>query len=196
VKCTRGFTAKIYHDYDCDQPWSGDDGVRIVVLARNSIDPSKGACGRDPVEVMAWAKANAREWYVTNLFKYEHSGVAYRAGEFNPFGCPWDSGQVGIVALKKSEWGRGKGERNAKRLAYAKNVAEEYGRWANGETYGYTLHDPDGNEVDSCWGFIGRENVEAEAKDVAIAAADNADRQRVKRLKTMIRNRVPLERRV
>ncbi|QIV65788.1 hypothetical protein Cp1R7AA1_028 [Mesorhizobium phage Cp1R7A-A1] len=201
-----GWSAEISHDEDCEQPYDGDEGVKIVVLHRNYIDPAKGKLGRSADEVQQWAKDNARDWYVTNLYMYEHSGVAYRAGERNPFSCPWDSGQVGIVALKKSDWGRGKGERNAKRLEYAKGVAEEYGRWANGECYGYVLRDPEGEERDSCWGHIGFEWVEESAKEAAIHAykqqlqqeaeeREAARKARQARTKAYIRNHVPLERR-
>ncbi|MBS3648821.1 hypothetical protein KEU06_09405 [Pseudaminobacter sp. 19-2017] len=207
IKLPNGWSAEIHQDEDCERPYQDDDAVRIVVLHGRYIDPAKGNCGSDPDEVARWVKENARDWFVTNLYLYDHSGVAYRAGERNPFSCPWDSGQVGIVALKKSEWGRGKGERNAKRLEYAKSVAEEYGRWANGECYGYVLHDPEGEESDSCWGHIGYDWVCEAAKDAA-EAGEKARQRRLKeeqeerrlarqsRTKAYIRNHVPLDRRV
>jgi hypothetical protein len=202
-KTAPGFTAQIMHDDDCERPYGDDEGVKLVVLHRNYLDPAKGALGRTADEVAAWMKENAREWYFANLYMYEHSGVAYRAGMSNPFSCPWDSGQVGIVALKKSDWGRGKGERNAKRLEYARTVAEEYGRWANGECYGYILHDPDGNERDSCWGHIGYEWVTEEAAKHAyeqhqIQEAREREEARLARqakTKAYIKHHVPLERR-
>lgn len=173
-----GVYAEIIHDPDCDSPYDDDDAIKIVILHRNYSDPAKGECGRDADEVLAWCKANEREWFITNLYMYEHGDVALRAGERNPFSCPWDSGQVGIVALKKSQWGRGKGERNAKRLQYAKDAAEEYGRWINGETYGYVVKNEDGDDLDSCWGFIGFDYVKEEAEDSAkYYVKDEAERQ-------------------
>jgi hypothetical protein len=150
-----GVTVKVVHDDDAGEaPYAGDDGVRIVVLHRNYIDPAKGACGKTGDEVTEWAEENAAEWFVANLYMYEHSGVAYRAGMSNPFGCPWDSGQVGIVALKRSEWGTGNLD-DDQLLEYAKNVATEYGQWANGEVYGYIISTPDDDHADSCWGYVG-----------------------------------------
>jgi hypothetical protein len=94
-----------------------------------------------------------------------------------------DSGRVGIVALKRSEWG-GTGvtgpEREAALLEYAKNVAEEYGRWMNGECYGYTIIDPrdEGYDGGSCWGFVGFEHVENEATEaLAYAAKEFVDKE-------------------
>ena len=167
-----GIITTIEYDSDCESPFDGDDGIRIVVLHRRYSDPAKGACGSDPNEVMQWAKDNAKDWFVAPLWLYDHSGVAYRAGVANPFSCPWDSGQVGIIALKRSEWGSGK-ESDAKLLEYAKNAAETYGQWANGECYGYRVikarrfedgeicrDEDEGEEIDSCYGFIGYDGVE------------------------------------
>ena len=59
-------------------------------------------------------------------------------------------------------------------LTYAQRVAETYTEWANGECYGYILHDADGHEIDSCWGFIGRDAVVAEAQEAAHACVRRA----------------------
>lgn len=159
-------TVKIIHDSDCEEPSSDDEAVKIVICHRRFTNPSPDV-GGDADEVMEWVKANRKEWYVTNLFMYEHGNVALRAGERNPFGCQWDSGQVGIIAIKKSEFGRGKGERNAKRLEWCKNIAEEYGQWMNGECYGYVIEDEDGEQLDSCWGYIGLDYAKEEANSAA-----------------------------
>jgi hypothetical protein len=166
IRFDHGVYAEIVHDEDCSEPNDGDSAVKIVILSRNYSNPSP-ECGDEPDEVAAWAKANAKEWYCANLYMYQHSGVALRAGLNNPFGCPWDSGQVGIIALKKSEFGRGKGELNSKRLAWAQSTAEEYGRWMNGECYGYRLMNEEDEELDSCWGYVGFEFAEEEAKEAA-----------------------------
>lgn len=173
-----GLMAEIQMDQDCERPYSDDDAVRIVVLHRRYLDPAEGKCGKTPEEVARWEKQNARDWYVVPLWLYDHSGTVYRVGGSNPFSCPWDSGRAGIIALKKDEWGKGKGERNAKRFEYAQGIAEEYTKWANGECYGYVLHDADGEELDSCWGFIGMETAEEEAREAARLhiADDSADR--------------------
>lgn len=41
---------------------------------------------------------------------------------------------------------------------------EEYSRWANGECYGFVIKDRNGEMVESCFGFIGYEYAEEEAK--------------------------------
>ena len=56
----------------------------------------------------------------------------------------------------------------ARRYEMARQDLETYSEWANGEVYGYTLTDADGNEVDSLWGMYGFDYCQAEAN----AAAD------------------------
>lgn len=173
--------AVIEYDEDCEAPYADDDGVRIVILHRKYSNPSK-ECGTTPDEVQAWCEENAGEWFIAPLWMYEHSGVALRAGASNPFSCQWDSGGVGIVALKRSEWGRqelAEPEREAALLDYAKGVAEIYGRWMNGECYGYSIVDPrDASyDGDSCWGYVGLENVQEAAKDALEYAAKDLKEQ-------------------
>lgn len=168
--------AEIEYDHNCEAPYGGDDAVVIVILHGEYDDPSKGACGTTPQEVAAWCSEHEDEWFSVPLWAYIHGGIALAAGQGNPFSCPWDSGQVGVVALKRSKWGdaRAEGpEREAALLGYAKSVAEEYGRWMNGECYGYTIVDPRNAcyDGDSCWGFVGFERVEEEAKDALERAA-------------------------
>lgn len=167
IEFENGLVAEIVHDQDCEMPYADDEGVRIVVLHRRYKDPSEGKCGSNPAEVERWIKENARDWYVVPLWMYDHSGTAYGVGEQNPFTCPWDSGRVGIVALRKDEWGKGRGELNSRRLEYAKSVAEAYTSWANGDCWGYVLKDAEGIEVDSCFGFIGMDTVEEAAREAA-----------------------------
>jgi hypothetical protein len=44
-----------------------------------------------------------------------------------------------------------------------------FNQWLNGECYGYQLEDEEGNETDSCWGYIGDsdEVLEMLAKELA-----------------------------
>lgn len=159
-----------------------------------------------------------RRAVVLPVFKYEHGGVAYSTGAFS---CPWDSGQVGWTFATRAEilanWS-GKRLTAALRKKAADLLTagvKTYSQWANGEVYGYVIHtaedpedddslDHDGDHADSCWGFYGFEEVRAEGRSSAEymeaerlktaameALAARHDRQA--RLKTFIRNRVPLQ---
>lgn len=119
------------------------------------------------------AKALDRGAIWLPLWKYEHGGAAYRAAESNPFRCPWDSGQVGYVFAKKEDVRKEYGVKRitpairAKVLDVLRAEVETYSQWANGEVYGFRVLDSDGEELDSCWGFIGMEHVQEAAREAA-----------------------------
>jgi len=75
-----------------------------------------------------------------------------------------------------------------------------FGDWAFGNVYGYQIEDENGEEIDSCWGFYGDYDApfgavhEAEAAINWHIACDKKDR--IEKIKTWIRNRVPLHHRL
>jgi hypothetical protein len=159
-----GVTGYLVDDPDAERPFTDDDAVCIVVLHGRYVDPSMGRCGRTPDEVASWCHDNAAKWYTVPLWMYDHSGTTYGVGLINPFSCPWDSGRVGIVALRRVDWGNGD-EPDSKMFEYASSVASGYSRWANGDCWGYVVEDADGEELSSCWGFIGQEDAREEMVD-------------------------------
>jgi len=163
IELEGGMKAKIVHDPDCGQPFEEDESIRIVVLHGKYSDPSEGKCGRSPEEVLAWVKENGGEWFTIPLWLYDHSGTSYRTGWTNPFHCPWDSGQVGIVALKRADF-----DLDDKELEKAaENIASTYSEWANGECYGYVIEDEEGNDLEACFGYVGLDDVIEAAKEAA-----------------------------
>jgi hypothetical protein len=183
-----GLTVRIVVDQDCPSPREDDNLGTIVGWHRSYLlgdDEKRGQTPRrtheTPDDFLAWTKTlkgDDRIAVMLPVAMFDHSGVALYIGNgphtFDPGG--WDSGQVGwIYATRKAV----KENFTVKRiteatLAKAKEVltgeVEEYGRYVNGETYGYVVEDPDGESVDSCWGFIGFDYVKDEATSAAKAA--------------------------
>lgn len=150
-----GIKLVIESDSDLENPYGDDEGVKIVVLHGRYTNPCKDVKDMDAANAFEAAnEGDDSEWYVVKLWLYDHSGTAYRVGGSNPFSCPWDSGRVGFVALKRSEWGGGK-EDDSKLFKYAQGVAEGYSDYANGNGYAYTITDRDGELLASSPGFIG-----------------------------------------
>jgi hypothetical protein len=73
--------------------------------------------------------------------------------------------------------------------------ADIFGAWAFGECYGFVIESPDGESLDSCWGFIGSDFEKSGLAEAATEAADSilesAAERRTEKLKELIRNRVP-----
>lgn len=97
------------------------------------------------------------------IYLYDHSGITIST---SPFGCRWDSGQIGWIYTTKEQsrrWFLAK--RITKRIKRHINEiliaeVEEYDQYIRGNCYCYTIEDEDGNEIDSCGGFIGDDPLE------------------------------------
>jgi len=84
------------------------------------------------------------------LYLYDHSGLTVST---KPFSCPWDSGQIGWVYITQEQADlMGTSKEDFERILL--NEVEEYDKFLRGEVYGYIITE-NGEEVDSCGGFIG-----------------------------------------
>jgi hypothetical protein len=179
VEKVNGLTIRIKHDYDnsAESPVAEDEAVIFAVLHRRYLNPAKKRTEGDFNSVdgiEAFIKRNKgprAKWVVFPLYMYDHGRTVYRCAETvsNPFigrlpqgHAEFDSGRVGIIALKRSEWGKSKSM-----YEYAQQVCQTYTQWANGDVYGYVIEDADGEEVNSCWGFIGMESALDDARTFA-----------------------------
>ena len=107
------------------------------------------------------------------LYIYDHSGIVLGFNQsVYPFNDPWDAGQVGWVYATHQDIRKDQGckyitkriKDEVDRLFRAE--LEEYNRYLSGDVYGYRLvksyncptcgQDVE-EELDSCWGFSGRE---------------------------------------
>ena len=144
---------EIHHDRDCESPISlGDsEGIHLALgNLNNRYFSPKGA-----ISIEQGKELDRRKWHAFPVYMYAHSGIALST---TPFSCPFDSGRLGTLYLKKSEFPP-KTRRKSALL-----ILEEWANYANGNCYGYRIL-KDGEEIDSCWGFIGSKSVETAAKE-------------------------------
>ena len=181
-----GYTVAIQQDSDAETPRHDSNLGTFWTMERNTNSPDPLTCRGNAFQSLAdllncagtWEsirKALDKQAVWFPVWKYEHSGVVYAAADSNPFSCPWDSGQAGVIFALKADVRK---EYSVKRVdaatrAKAEKVlqgeVETYSQWANGEVYGYTVTDEAGEEVDSCWGFIGLDYAREEAKEACAA---------------------------
>ena len=105
---------------------------------------------------------NPDYWYYP-VFAYIHSGVVF---SLSPFSCRWDSGCCGYFAVKRPSKG-GEWKTQKAFLKYAVGLIKDLNLHVSGDYYGIKaseLVDGEWEEVDACWGYLGREYAEAEAK--------------------------------
>jgi len=165
------WTVTIEYDQDCMSPRDCDNLGTMVCWHRCYTlgDPHDF---RTPDDFLAWFKAQPgyAGAVILPVYMLEHSGVWLSTGDFRD---PWDSGQVGwIYCLPETI----RKEYRCQRITKARRddvrriltvEVEEYGRYVNGECYGYVIEDANGETLDSCWGFIGYEYVCEAAKEAA-----------------------------
>jgi len=150
-----GFSFRIVlDDTGCvESPLDDNESVAFFVFHRRFENPSE-ALARDLDELAEWEAENENEWESFPLYLYQHGGTCYRPSrEGNPFSCPWDSGRIGSIALKRADF-----RADADLFKIAEAICEDYTSWGNGEIYGFEILDFSGDVLDSCWGFVGHPN--------------------------------------
>jgi hypothetical protein len=144
---------------------------------------------------------NSKEYICLPLYLYEHSGMTMNTIGFS---CPWDSGQVGIIFVSKAKakeeynWKVITKERENTIKRYLKAEVEIYDQFLTGEVYGYQITNiKSGEMTDSCYGFYGEIDY---CMDEAIGTVqwniNNDIKTHAEKVKTWIKNRVPLEKRL
>ena len=109
------------------------------------------------------------------LYMYDHSGITIST---SPFGCQWDSGQIGWIFIEEKQWELIMGEdmdRSEDRLdRIIESDVETYDKFIMGEVYGYELYEIEtcnlGCEhkklVESCWSFYDEEDCREEGMNM------------------------------
>lgn len=166
-----GLRALIYPNEDAEPPDSwGDDSVLLVTTSNRYFE--RVPKGWDPASSATPKEAKRRGYHCLPLYMYAHSGVALSLGRGYPFNCPWDSGQVGYCLVQKNQ-----GFRNIQKTAAG--YVETWNQLLSGEVYGVVI-EQEGEHVDSCWGFYGREYAEEEARRMLAGAV--REREKVGRM--------------
>lgn len=171
----------IYLDRDCESPRENDNLAvfahwhRRLTLGDSRIQPCDEEELRERVPgILA----------ILPLFIYEHGGVTMSTGAYS---CQFDSGQVGwgyvteesakVMGCVGPEW-------TTKRLEDL-IIAEvaTFDDYLTGSCYGYMVLGAEGDDLDSCWGFIGDlDYVRSQAREAADSADDPAIQRRADEL--------------
>lgn len=164
VETYKGYEIKIEQDEDSQNPRTEFDnlGKMICFHGRYSLGDKNDYNHKD---YPGWDKLEAAiiegEKAVISLpiYMYDHGGLTINTTGFS---CPWDSGQIGFIVAPAAAV---REEYKVKRIitkAVIEKVkkvllgeVETYDQYLRGDVYGYTVKDPNGEIVDSCWGFFG-----------------------------------------
>jgi hypothetical protein len=134
------------------------------------------------------AEAERQGDMVFPYYAYIHGGVTV---SMSPFSCPWDSGQCGVIIVRRKKmleefggkrWTKALRE---KALLHAKSELETFDKYLRGEVYGYII-DGDG---DSCWGYYSIEDAMTEAKSTIDYMVQQARKAYVESILNLVRTR-------
>lgn len=112
---------------------------------------------------------------ILSLYLYDHGGITMST---KPFGCQWDSGQVGFIFSTKEtlikEYGRADEEIIKKAQSILKAEVEVYDQYLRGDVYGYKIYEVSTcdhghehrEEIESSWGYYGEDICLKEAENV------------------------------
>jgi hypothetical protein len=151
------FTVEIYRDEHGESPREWDNIGTFWTWHPRYGSPDKG-CPNPAPRALRPNEIGLPVWL------YEHSGLCYRAALRNPFTCPWDSGQVGVifttpeVAQRWFGWKSRIITRKRQEMIFdaLKREVEMFDAWQSGNTYGWNVIDEDGDVVEGCGGYICR----------------------------------------
>lgn len=185
-------TITVYPDENPESPRTWDNICEFHCSHRRYSLGHKGfnySSGQDCIR--AAQSAQKQGDVVLPLYLYDHSGITISLA---PFTCPWDSGQVGFLIVRKKkmleEFGGRKFTQSLKvrALKIAEAEVQTYDQFLRGEVYGYQI-DEDG---DSCWGYYGLDDCLGEAKSSVDWLVKQDMKKHGEQVKSWIKNRVPL----
>ena len=97
------------------------------------------------------------------VYMYDHGGITIST---TPFGCRWDSGQIGWVFVEKKQFDEIPELFEDIATGWIESEVKEYDTYLRGDVYGFQLIEKSTcdsceteheEEVDSCWGFYGHD---------------------------------------
>jgi len=188
-----GLEARIVYDNDPQAP--EDDIVKIAYSSSRHCLGTENVSKQRLDEIRDGIRSG--KYVGVPVWAYVHSGATISTGKpvagdskkrlrVNPFHCPWDSGQSGFAYMTHEdalrEWGRKRLSKQQKERAeqYIDAVVDEFALYLQGECYGIQIVDTRGGEeeeIDACWGYLGIDLTESEAKHTLKGFADAEPKQ-------------------
>lgn len=117
-------------------------------------------------EFPTWARETLGATVVKPLWLMDHSSLSMRTTNFFEDPGQWDSGIVGFI-FDTAKTRENTGVTPQHVAEALDSEVSQYDDFIQGNVYGYTIEDPTGHEVDSCWGFLGYEYAKESATEAA-----------------------------
>ena len=159
----KGYKIAAVYDTDTPNPRENDNLGTIYSNRKNYNFDGKTIfdLGENEDEI---GKNLLENYHFIPVTYYEHSGISIHQQGFDTIPerrsfSGWDSGFFCYYAVEKDNK-EVKGMTLGKIEEILHDEIDELGAWMNGECYGYIVYDADGEEKESCWGYIGEDGYE------------------------------------
>ncbi len=159
---------KVYQDDMAESPREWDNlGTMVCFHSRYDLGDKHELTVENTKSLV-----KGRDTIALPLYLYDHSGITMNTTGFH---CPWDSGQVGWILVKRE---RVRKEFEKKRISkklldkvieILRSEVGIYDSYIKGNVFGYEIVEEtggDGDSVDSCWGYFSYEHMLEDAKNV------------------------------
>jgi len=192
----RGYQIEVLQDTHPSNPRTSWDNLGTFYSRygeANFSDINQG----DIQSTLNWLDVN--EYIYRVVYGHSHGGATIRTSA--PFGCQFDSGIAGIIAVSKDKvrteygWKNITKERHNQILKYLDGEIETQDDYLTGNVWGYDVT-KDGEDIASCWGYFGDYDNDdygpiTEAKSVIDHEIKTAYKDHIEQVKAWIKNRVP-----
>lgn len=162
----RGYTINIYYDYNVESPREWDNLGTIYSNSR-SYSPDNHSIEEIMNDDHTGISQEFKENYIWLKIRcYQHSGLTISVNDDYPYNDPWDSGLFGIIAVSKEEAIKEFGKKictkrvREETLNRLRGEVETLDMYYTGDVYGFVIEDENGDEVDSCWGYFGSNDID------------------------------------
>lgn len=182
-----GCTIRILPDCDPIDPREdeGNLGTMCLFHNRHGVPNETDLRSSNYASWYAVEQAIRRQYNVVALlpvYGYDHSVFCMSSRiERGWFHYNFDGGRLGFIFATRERvkglmgWTRITKERRAWLEGQLQNELETYTQYTNGWVYGYEVEGPDGEDLDSCWGFYGKEYAIEEAKAACPTVAETVN---------------------
>jgi len=150
----KGYTIKIIQDEDPMNPRTENDNLCTMACFHNRYNLGDKH-DFTPESLMELVKS--KDVVALPLFLLDHSGITMSTGRFACDSAGWDTSAVGYIflSLEKARKELGSDVTRERIEEILRAEVTEYDDYLTGNVYGFQAIDKDGDEVGSCWGFIG-----------------------------------------
>lgn len=171
---TDGYVGRIFYDESPSNPREEFDQLAVLTQLRTSEQPDDN---HDDRIIEAWERTVPHRWhgyslrhviYDTELIE-RYARAFLDAAAVGWLDDPRSSSRIFGYVTREACASAGITDAQA---ALDAELAE-YGAWCEGEVFGYTVTDPDGNEIDSCWGYYGDDELPYVRERIAEAIEDD-----------------------